>query len=600
MRVNNVDEKTSLQLTVILAIVIVFYVVLYVILYKFSGATNFFEWAKVSLAALNAETDWEMKIYLWILTVIGPIASIIGIIRSFVYRQTALQKFNIGLNLKFVDFKPERVDFVFTQPQYNFTCGYDDIENLNMNIKTVLIHTKNGTRIAVEKIKLSFKVLNGKTFELTNTAAFPMKFCYKIADFGRRVKNFSYNFSGFGVQETIKESLDDYLRTGYKQILATPMEHAFKWMSIMFFGIFIFFVCAFMDIITNSIDKGDYGLVIMFSPFTFFAGITLVLNIVLVLDKINDRKYGTDHKSKELIGKIPCELIFAVEVIVFAVLSLIIFKPLIFTANDRKILDVRNSFQELFVNQPTELSNMRKDEIYSYRKAYVKDSIFASDNYEPDNRVFGAIEDYKPWWGEQKCRPLNYSGDYHESIEGKSKQSIQINNPNALVGLSSPYIPWDVEQNADFCNSEYSSFIPYSLKYSKKDNLIVAEYEVSKEFPNIYVNISGKGYRYPIQLSGLNALDFGYKYVYAFDTKNIEMTYPNNITQTPEMFRDYLHVGGSCGYAGGCNNISPMQNDKMISVTGLPAEINLKLWKKQPHDKYSKADMYYRIIFIEQ
>ena len=79
-------KKTSLQLTVILAIVIVFYVVLYVILYKFSGATNFFEWAKVSLAALNAETDWEMKIYLWILTVIVPIASIIGIIRSFVYR----------------------------------------------------------------------------------------------------------------------------------------------------------------------------------------------------------------------------------------------------------------------------------------------------------------------------------------------------------------------------------------------------------------------------------------------------------------------------------------------------------------------------------
>lgn len=321
--------------------------------------------------------------------------------------------------------------------------------------------------------------------------------------------------------------------------------------------------------------------------------------------KSSSYKFDTNNSydndiGDNLLAKIPCEMFLVFKLITLIVILFFFFKPLIFSYNDNKVLQSSEKLQDLWINPPSEYNNLRKDEIYSLRKAYVKDSLFDTDDYEPNERVFGQIQDYKPWWGEQKCRPLNYSGDYHESIEGESKQSIQINNPNALVGLSSPYIPWDVEGNADFCNSEYSRFIPKALKYSKKDNLIVAEYEVSKEFPNIYVNISGKGYRYPIQLSGLNALDFGYKYIYAFDTQNIDMTYSDNITQTPGMFRDYIHVGGSCGYEGGCNNISPMQNDKMISVKALPAEINLKLWKKQPRDKYSKADMYYRIIFKEQ
>ena len=35
----------------------------------------------------------------------------------------------------------------------------------------------------------------------------------------------------------------------------------------------------------------------------------------------------------------------------------------------------------------------------------------------------------------------------------------------------------------------------------------------------------------------------------------------------------------------------------MFSVRRLPAEINIKLWKKKPINKYVKADMYYKIIF---
>lgn len=174
-----------------------------------------------------------------------------------------------------------------------------------------------------------------------------------------------------------------------------------------------------------------------------------------------------------------------------------------------------------------------------------------------------------------------------------------MNNPNALVGLSLAYLPWDVEQTHSFCTSEYSKYTPLSLKYNEKDNLIIAKYDLPEEFLNVRVNIDGQSKRIPVQLSGLNALDFGYRYVWAFDSKNIKMLHQDEKAVLDEViqFRDYVHLGGSCRYEGGCNNISPMQQELMLTITNLPAEIDLKLWKKEPMNKFHKADFYYKIVF---
>lgn len=594
MRINNVSSSTSMQSIVASAVILFIFLAVSILVLSCWTPEQLFQ------AFLGIE-DWYDKFWIGFLVFVLPISLVWLLISGIKNRNDRLKLLNFGFNIKYVDFLQGRIDFKFTDSRYDFTCSCDDIEKLSLNLKTVMVTHKGQTYIVLKEIELNFKVLNGKTFSISNTPLQPVKFLYKLIDYTRGIQNFSYKFSGAGVNDDLQERIDDYRKRGCRQILSTVQENSYKFMSIMFFAMSLFFMVSFLDTITKAVEKGDWMLLtIPFTPVIIFIIIAGIIDAFLIADKINDRKFGINRKSKELVGKIPCEAIVTVQVITIFILGFIICKPLIFSINDNKILKANGEFKDLWVNPPSEFNNMRKDEIYAIRKAYVKDSLFYTDAYEPNERVFGQIQDYKPWWGEQKCRPLNYTGDYHESIEGESKQSIQINNPNALVGLSSPYIPWDVEGNADFCNSEYSRFIPKALKYSKKDNLIVAEYEVSKEFPNIYVNISDKGYRYPIQLSGLNALDFGYKYIYAFDTKNIDMMYSSNITQTPGMFIDYIHVGGSCGYEGGCNNISPMQNDKMISVKALPAEINLKLWKKQPRDKYSKADMYYRIIFKEQ
>lgn len=316
-----------------------------------------------------------------------------------------------------------------------------------------------------------------------------------------------------------------------------------------------------------------------------------------------DSKYNYDNNSgPDLLEKIPVGVLVTAKIVILAAVIWFCCPALIFSFHDNKILNVKNtsSFQTIKVNPLSEYDYLTKQQIYNIRKNHVKNSLFAKENYEPDKSVFGSIVDNKPWWGTITCNQLNYKGDYHEKIEGPSKVSAQMNNPDALVGLSLPFLPWDQGYNKEFCTSDYGRFLPLAIQYDKKDNLIVAKYKLTRQFLRFRASVNGKLTRYPIQLSGLNAKDFGYNYVYIYDSKNISMfDKDNNITEDVKRFTDYIHLGGSCQYKDGCNNISPMQYDKIFTVYKLPAQINLKLWKKEPANKFMKADMYYRIIFEE-
>lgn len=321
--------------------------------------------------------------------------------------------------------------------------------------------------------------------------------------------------------------------------------------------------------------------------------------------KTDNKSYTTKNASTQepgLLDKLPPQFLLVVKIVILAAVIYFCFPSVFFSFNDNKMLNIRDysNFQSVQVNPLSEYNYLTKKQIFDIRKNHVKNSLFSKEDYEPDTRVFGAIADSKPWWGTVTCGKLNYKGDYHERIEGASKVSAQMNNPDALVGLSLPFLPWDLGYNKEFCTADYSKFLPISIQYSEENNLIIAKYKLTKNFLKFRASVNRRNTRYPIQLSGLNALDFGYDYVYAFDTKNISMfDQNNNVTDDLKIFRDYIHLGGSCKYKDGCNNISPMQNDLMFTVTALPAEINLKLWKKKPMNKYVKADMYYRIQFTE-
>lgn len=608
MRINNISIESSKRIIFILALFAIFATGFYIVAYLMSDANShsfvgFFKWIVPFIKYLLTVSE-EDKFFIFLLSVVLPIFMYAGLIWEIVKKINSSVKFNSELNLKSIDLNEDIIKFNFNQPQYNFYCGYHDIENLDMNIITTIVHTKNGTYTGFQELELNFRLLNNKNFTLKNATISPMKLIYKVLYYTRNVQNFSYRFSGAGEIEDIKEKIENYRRTGKKRVLGESGENSLLLLSIIF-SIFAFiFIWFFRDTVDDFVK--DPGMFFVYIPFLGFSLISLVIDIFLVVNQLQKKGYYTcprkyENRFAELIDKFNIWHLLMIKLAVIIFLVVTCFQPLIFAQNDKKILIDNNpaEFKTLKVNLPSEYNYLSKEQIYKIRKKYVKNSIFYKDGYEPSEEVFGQIVDNKPWWGLIACGQLNYTGDYHERIEGDSKVSIQMNNPNALVGLSLAYLPWDVEQTHSFCTSEYSKYTPLSLKYNEKDNLIIAKYDLPEEFLNVRVNIDGQSKRIPVQLSGLNALDFGYRYVWAFDFKNIKMLHQDEKTVLDEViqFRDYVHLGGSCRYEGGCNNISPMQQELMLTITNLPAEIDLKLWKKEPMNKFHKADFYYKIVF---
>lgn len=334
----------------------------------------------------------------------------------------------------------------------------------------------------------------------------------------------------------------------------------------------------------------------------------------------NENSYSESFlgKAPNMLTKLSPTWLFVIKLIILFAFIFIYCPGIFLGINDKKIIKNTNykdikqqiqpnfntpttnseKYQTLRVNPTSSYNYYSKRDIYNLRKRYVQTSLFAKENYEPNENVFGSIADNKPWLNLNPCSKLNYNGDYHESIDGDSRLSTQINNPNALVGLNLVVSPWEYDINTEFCNTELGHFIPTSLNYNKKENLIIATYKVPSNYTEYRAKLNNTTYGYPIQLSGINALDFGYNYVYALETNGINMMYPesSNMTSDVQIFRNYIHLGGSCRYAGGCNNISPLQNNLMFYVTRLPADITLKLWKKEPLNKNIKANFYYKII----
>ncbi len=190
------------------------------------------------------------------------------------------KEFNKKLNLKYIDFLPGRVNFCFNRPQYNFVCAYENIENLEMDIETGLIYLpkKYGatTIVDVTQLHLNLTVLNNKKFSLTTNQK-SMNTIYSIIDVGRSVKEFSYKFSGLGEIKYTKEKIEKYQKYGAKHFLTNEIKVFIILMSIIFFANGLF------------ISK------LMHDPFAWpMIGvlISFILDIILIIDKANEKKRG--------------------------------------------------------------------------------------------------------------------------------------------------------------------------------------------------------------------------------------------------------------------------------------------------------------------
>ena len=272
----------------------------------------------------------------------------------------------------------------------------------------------------------------------------------------------------------------------------------------------------------------------------------------------------------------------------FFLFSIFIACVLVFTTgNTFAQVDVPEYTFELSLNPMLELDFLTREEIFSLRKKFVfQYPELAPKDYSPSEEVFGSIEDGRPWWG---ILGRSYYGDGQESIMGASAESLFLVNPYLLVGLNGE-MAIKVEEPEPGIRPEEIYPKPMKLFWSKKRAWATVIYNVSSFWvlerelgvEDRYINI--------LALHAANARDSGFNYLYV--EKDMSENIGSLNTQGQAVAIPYFyHKGNSCGYPGGCNNMSPKAPDLRVRINVLPAVIYIKLWKSKPAKTSLPADM---------
>lgn len=236
-------------------------------------------------------------------------------------------------------------------------------------------------------------------------------------------------------------------------------------------------------------------------------------------------------------------------------------------------------------NPMVELDGMNKEVLYALRRQYVYQyPQLAPVEYWPTDAIFGQAESGRPWWG---ILGLSYYGPGKKGIEGPSEESRFILNPYILVGLDAP--------NAIVCQGcppPVASYpFPKGVVWERR-NVARAYYDVGSYWATMRKYGHSDAFKQTMTLIAYNARDFGYNFL-AVDMAQSSNVLPFPATSAPAEIRQYIHRGGSCGYQGGCNNMSPHQPELEMPLKALPATAYIKLWRTQPANIQAAPDFVY-------
>lgn len=238
----------------------------------------------------------------------------------------------------------------------------------------------------------------------------------------------------------------------------------------------------------------------------------------------------------------------------------------------------------LTINPPTDINFKSKQEVLAWRGQYVmQHPELLLYQYSPAKAVFEAIEDGKPWWG---MKGQMFFGPGMRAIEGASEETRFLNNPYLLVQANMvmdefPYSLSYFRNKEELANTAMPLECPpqsayiYPLQRVEQIN-----YDVSAFINNTSeaTHAGAKLNNAKFDLVAYNAKDMGFNWlsVSKHSTNVDKTTGPINIDQ-------YIHCGGTCGYPGGCNNMSPY-NEHLFGLTlkSLPARVAVYLWNKRP------------------
>lgn len=260
-----------------------------------------------------------------------------------------------------------------------------------------------------------------------------------------------------------------------------------------------------------------------------------------------------------------------------------------------------NDTVSIQVNPPMEFDWKMREDVLKLRAEKVKKyPQLLQGDYWPNPAIFGAIDDEKAWWGiAGSC----VWGSGTRSIDGLSEESRFIMNPYLLVAANPGNLMiWNPKKitDKDVNDPEFPFFWkPSSLSYNPKTAVAIATYNITEYQKSIAATRKLKAPTFCTQFSlvAYNARDFGYKYIFLDTQRSVNVQNDNNPRRAVRI-RQMIHCGGTCGYPGGCNNMSPfMAEIDRCRFTNLPARAVVRLWKEAPISPQSTPDFYFLLEF---
>lgn len=254
---------------------------------------------------------------------------------------------------------------------------------------------------------------------------------------------------------------------------------------------------------------------------------------------------------------------------------------------------------------PVELDFLDKDAVLDLRRQAVAryPQLMAGD-YEP-SEVFRWIEDGRPWWG---IRGQFYNGPGPNSIAGPSEESRFIMNPYLLLhaeffGFSfynGGRLQWNASAAAHLEAPDFPYYCPpQDLEWQPRAAHMQVSYDVSGCMArlNPYTTRPMTIADARFDLTSYNARDMNLNWIWVDYAASLNVG-KDQPPAGPYKIEHYLHRGGSCGYEGGCNNMSPPSPPiDNLYLTALPARLEARLWRDEPESIGATPDMTVTIYF---
>jgi len=256
----------------------------------------------------------------------------------------------------------------------------------------------------------------------------------------------------------------------------------------------------------------------------------------------------------------------------------------------------------LTINPPCDLNFKSRNEIIELRRRFVYEHPeLLCYQYVPTGSIFDSIEDGKPWWGVEGEMLF---GPGEKSILGPAEESRFLNNPFVVVAANINVSRYNFNdaKYTDLDDFAHRSFVPFYLLPSQavvypQQNREILTYKVSEWLQAVEkaMETKFKLEEAPFDLVAYNARDLGYNFI------QVDSTYSKGLNKTgsqPVDIIQFIHCGGSCGYNGGCNNMSPYIKDLHdFHLTQMPAQAIVYLWKQKPASNKQTADFMVVINF---